>query len=49
MQSLAQKEGSQGRALFGKAEMEVLDAVELPATPLGSICPARSRIRPFSV
>ena len=35
MQPLAQQEGGQGRALFGKAEMEVLDAVEMPAAPLG--------------
>ena len=35
MQPLAQQEGGQRRALFGKAEMEVLDAVEMPAAPLG--------------
>ena len=34
MQPLAQQEGGQGRALFGKAEMEVLDAVEISAAPL---------------
>ena len=34
MQPLAQQEGGHGRALFGKAEMEVLDAVEMPAAPL---------------